>query len=161
MGVSGVGKTTIAVGLAEQLGWPFIEGDDLHPAANVQKMAAGIPLTDDDRAPWLDALADRIEVWRAAGSDGVIACSALRRVYRDRLAGSHRDVRFLHLSASREVVLERMAGRRGHFMPPALLDSQYAALEPPDESERGRALTLDAGATPEELVARAVEWLDP
>lgn len=160
MGVSGVGKTTIAVALAERLGWPFIEADDLHPAANVARMKAGIPLTDEDRAPWLDAIAARIEAWRTEGSDGVIACSALRHAYRDRLAEGHQDVRFIHLSAPREVVLERMKGRRGHFMPPALLDSQYAALEPPHESEQGRVLTLDAVATPHELVEQAIEWLN-
>ncbi len=139
MGVSGCGKTTIGAGLAERLGIPFLDGDDLHPAANTAKMAAGIPLDDDDRWPWLDRVGDALA--RARGAGVVIACSALKRRYRDALRAHAPEVVFVHLAAPKEVVVERIAARTGHFMPAALLDSQYADLEPPGQDER--CITVD------------------
>ncbi len=146
MGVAGSGKTTVGRRLADALGWPFYDGDDFHPLANVEKMARGDALTDADRAPWLDALASLI-----AGADGtsaVLACSALKGAYRKRLATGTDAVFFVYLRASVEVIRERLAARRGHFFDPDLLESQFAALEEPAE-----ALTLDATRPPEALVA--------
>lgn len=131
MGVSGAGKTTVGEALAKRLGWQFIEGDDFHPAANVEKMAAGHPLTDADRAPWLAALRHRIEeILRARGS-AVIACSALKHSYRSVLAGDEggREIQFVHLDVSPEELKRRLVRRHGHFMPPELLASQLATLE--------------------------------
>lgn len=138
MGVAGCGKTTIGEGLARALDWPFAEGDLDHPKANIDKMAAGIPLTDDDRWPWLRILAGRIAAEDAAGRSSVLACSALRRAYRDVLrsgGGGAPRVRFVHLHGPVEVLQARIAARQGHFFPPGLLASQLAALEPlgPDE----------------------------
>ena len=131
MGVSGVGKSTIAHALAERLGWPFQEGDDLHPAANIAKMKAGHPLTDADRAPWLKAIGAWIDVLLDAGKSGVITCSALKRAYRDELDRSRPGVRFVFIQLAEPAVAERVAARKGHFMPPSLLASQFADLEPP------------------------------
>jgi gluconokinase len=143
MGVSGSGKTTVGIALGTALGWPFVDGDTLHPAANVAKMAAGHPLTDADRAPWLAAIAGLMDKWAAAGGDGVIACSALRRAYRDVL---RRDgARFVFLDVDRSLLAARLAHRHGHFMPAALLDSQLATLEPPQPDEG--ALTVEVGPT--------------
>lgn len=154
MGVSGCGKTTVARGVAEQLGWPFAEGDDFHPVANVAKMHAGIPLDDDDRQPWLLALADWIGEREAAGESAVLTCSALKRRYRDLLRSGHPSVLFAHVSVDPDVLRERLARRKGHYMPASLLDSQLAALEPlqPDESGitvpgDGRAVTVIADLT--------------
>ena len=159
MGVSGTGKSTVAGLLAGHLGWALQEGDDLHPAANREKMARGMPLTDDDRWPWLDAVADWIHGRIAAGRPGIITCSALRRVYRDRLRRDDRDhVVFVHLSGSRDVILERLAARKGHFMPPSLLDSQFATLEPPEPDEK--AVTVDVALPADEQVAGIIEGLD-
>ncbi|HEU5486793.1 MAG TPA: gluconokinase [Microlunatus sp.] len=134
MGVSGTGKSTVAERLADRLGWELAEGDDLHPPENVEKMRAGTPLTDDDRWPWLDRVAGWIRRHRVAGQPGIITCSALRRVYRDRLRGP--GVVFVHLAGTREEIAAQMSGRQGHFMPLSLLDSQLATLEPlePDEA---------------------------
>lgn len=156
MGVSGCGKTTLGEALAAALEAEFVDADDLHPPANRAKMARGEALTDADRAPWLDRVAgvlrDRAPV--------VVACSALRRAYRDRLRGAGKNgvggVRFLHLAAPKEVIAARMAARRGHFMPASLLDSQYETLEPPGPDE---ALTLDARLPPEALLAEALARL--
>jgi gluconokinase len=136
MGVSGCGKTTIGLALAERLGARFIEGDQLHPPANVAKMAVGIPLSDDDRWPWLDAVGSAL-----AGSAPVVAsCSALKHAYRDRLRSqAQSSLHFLHLAGDRAVLAQRMAERPGHYMPVSLLDSQLATLEPPGA---GEALTL-------------------
>lgn len=147
MGVSGSGKTTVGRRLAESLGWPFHEGDDLHPPANVEKMAAGLPLTDDDRLPWLRELRRLIESHLAAGESAVIACSALKESYREILAGDAEGVCFVHLTGSRELLRRRLEQRQGHFMKPAMLDSQLAALEPP-----AGAVTVDVGASPEAIV---------
>ena len=135
MGVSGVGKTTLAKALAERLGWVFKEGDDLHPAANIAKMKAGHPLDDADRWPWLDSIGDWIDERLAEGQSGVITCSALKRAYRDRLDARRPQVRFVFMKLDEQAVAERVAGRKGHFMPPSLLASQFADLEPPGPDE--------------------------
>jgi carbohydrate kinase (thermoresistant glucokinase family) len=144
MGVSGAGKSTIAQRLAERLGWDFAEGDDLHPAANVAKMAAGQPLTDADRAPWLEAVARWVDEEIQAGRRGVITCSALKRDYRDMLRRP--EVVFVYLSVPRAELERRMALRTGHYMPASLLDSQLEALEPPGADEA--ALTVAADGDP-------------
>ncbi|MHC1478731.1 gluconokinase [Frateuria aurantia] len=133
MGVSGSGKSTIGQALAEALQLPFCEGDSLHPAANIAKMSAGHPLTDEDRWPWLDLIADWIRTQLQSGHGGVVSCSALRRCYRDRLRQAG-QVRFVYLDISREVLQQRLQGRH-HFMPAALLDSQLQTLEPPSADE--------------------------
>jgi len=135
MGVSGSGKTTIATGVAQRLGWQVLEGDKLHPPANIAKMSAGTPLTDEDRWPWLSAIAAAIDDWRARGVSGVVACSALKRAYRDILIGPRTDVVLVYLQGSHDLIATRMAARHGHFMPPGLLDSQFATLEEPGEAE--------------------------
>lgn len=158
MGVAGCGKSTVAERVAEGLRWSFIEGDALHPAANVEKMRRGIPLDDADRMPWLEAIAQTIRRWRSEGRPGVIACSALRRIYRDIIADGHDDVCFVHLHGARDLIAQRLATRRGHFMPIGLLDSQLATLEEPVVPPE-RAISLDIEASPEELaneVVRAV-----
>lgn len=141
MGVSGVGKTTVGALLAERLGWAFEEGDALHPEANVAKMAAGEPLTDDDRRPWLELVAAWIEARTAAGEPGVITCSALKRVYRDVLRRT--GVVFVHLTGPDAITAERLAGRRGHFMPPSLLASQLSTLEPLGADENGLRVSTE------------------
>jgi gluconokinase len=150
MGVAGSGKTTIARTLAERLGWRFQEGDALHPPANVAKMSAGTPLTDDDRWPWLHAIAAVIDTWRAEGASGIVTCSALKRAYRDILIGPRADVRLVHLAGEKAVIAARMAARKGHFMPTALLDSQFATLEPPGADEN--PIVVDIGAEPEAII---------
>ncbi|GIJ44914.1 gluconokinase [Virgisporangium aliadipatigenens] len=148
MGVAGSGKTTIGRLLAERLGVPYAEADDFHPAANVDKMTAGVPLDDADRAPWLDAIAEWIGGQRDKG--GVVTCSALRHPYRERLRRADADLWFLHLDVPKDVIAERMAKREGHFMPPSLIDSQFAALEPLHEGEAGAK--VDATRAPERIV---------
>ncbi len=148
MGVSGCGKSTVGELLAATLGVDFAEGDDLHPAANIAKMASGAPLTDADRAPWLDRVAAWLDERVPRG--GVIACSALKRAYRDRLRANAPALFVVHLTADRAQLRRRLSSRRGHFMPPTLLDSQLATLEPLAADEYGR--TLDATAAPELLV---------
>ena len=149
MGVSGSGKTTIAEVLDRRLGWPFQEGDDLHPAANVAKMHAGIPLDDADRWPWLDAIAAWIGDRLANGGAGVVTCSALKRAYRDRLVGGRAGVRIVYLHAAPALLHERLGQRKGHFMPASLLDSQLATLEEPAPDER--ALKVEDIGTPEQV----------
>ncbi|MFE7750019.1 gluconokinase [Streptomyces sp. NPDC057428] len=155
MGVAGTGKTTIGPLLADRLGVPYAEGDDFHPPANIAKMSAGTPLEDDDRWPWLDAIGR----WAngRAGLGGVVSSSALKRVYRDRLRAEAPDALFLHLTGDRALVEHRMAGRKGHFMPTALLDSQFATLQPLQEDESG--VSVDVSGTPEEITDRAVAAL--
>jgi ribose 5-phosphate isomerase A len=135
MGVSGVGKTAVAQELAARLGWPFEEGDALHPEANVAKMHAGIPLTDADRQPWLEHVAAWIDDQRANKQPGIITCSALKRSYRRIIIGDRPEVRLIYLRGSRDLIAQRLAGRSGHFMPASLLQSQIDALEEPDPSE--------------------------
>ena len=143
MGVSGSGKTTVGRALAQRLGWQFQEGDALHPAENIAKMKAGHPLDDQDRGPWLAAIAARIDAWRRRGERGVITCSALKRHYRDIIIGNRSDVRLIYLEGSPALIRQRLDVRRGHFMPPALLDSQFAALEPPGGDEDGITVSVD------------------
>jgi gluconokinase len=158
MGVSGSGKTTVATGLAKRLGWVFAEGDHFHSAANVAKMHAGIPLTDEDRWPWLASLADWIGEREAAGENAVLTCSALKRAYRDLLAHGHPSVRFVHITASAETIRHRLQARRGHYMPASLLDSQLAALEPLQPDEPG--LTLSGDGEPDDVIDALVARLD-
>jgi gluconokinase len=154
MGVSGSGKSTVGARLALRLSWDFAEGDDFHPAVNVAKMAAGQPLTDADREPWLAAIAGWIDGELQAGHRGVITCSALKRHYRDQLRRT--DVSFIYLRVSRRELERRLTGRPGHFMPASLLDSQLAALEPPATDEA--ALTVEAD-DPEQIVETIVAAL--
>ena len=141
MGVSGSGKSTVGAALAQRLGVPFEDADDLHPAANIAKMSAGNPLDDDDRRPWLET----IGTWLAAhdGDGGVISCSALKRSYRDRLRAHAARAVFVHLHGTREVIARRQAARPGHFMPASLLDSQFDTLEPLAEDEAGVVIDVD------------------
>ena len=160
MGVAGSGKTTIASGLAERLGVPFVEGDSLHPTANVKKMAGGIPLTDEDRWPWLEAIGERMDVERVTGHGVVVSCSALRHAYRDCLRKKvHGKVHFILLDGSRELITDRMKQRKGHFMPPALLDSQFDTLEKPTPDEH--AVILDIRHAVPVLLAEAAKSVIP
>ncbi len=144
MGVSGSGKSTIAAAVAKRLSWTFEDGDRFHPASNVAKMSAGQPLTDEDRWPWLKAIADEIGRVCRAGGHLVIACSALKRSYRQVLVGDRPDVRIVFLDGSRSLIAERMAHRKGHFMPLDLLDSQFRTLEPPQANENPITVSIDA-----------------
>jgi carbohydrate kinase (thermoresistant glucokinase family) len=150
MGVSGSGKSTIAATLAIRLGWTYQDGDWFHPAVNIEKMHSGQPLTDEDRWPWLEAISACIEATRQTGGHCVIACSALKRAYRDFLVGNQNDVRVVYLKGERALIARRMALRNGHFMPPSLLDSQFAALEEPAEEEHAIVVSVDA--TPAQVV---------
>lgn len=141
MGVSGSGKSTVGAALAQRLGVPFADGDDFHPPANIAKMAAGQPLNDEDRHPWLEIIGGWLADHDAEG--GVMSSSALRRIYRDQLRGHAPRAEFVHLDGSREVIGRRQAGRVGHFMPPSLLASQFATLEPLDSDEHGLVLDVD------------------
>jgi len=154
MGVSGSGKSTVALRLAAALGLEFIEGDELHSAENVARMAAGVPLTDADREGWLDVLAGRIREARLAGRGLVLSCSALKRSYRDVLRQGSPKVRFVHLHGERALLAVRVAQRAGHYMPSSLLDSQFATLEAPDASEN--ALTFNVTTPPDAIVAAVV-----
>jgi carbohydrate kinase (thermoresistant glucokinase family) len=151
MGVSGCGKTSVGEAIAEALAVQFVDGDDLHPEANKVKMGAGIPLDDEDRWPWLDKVGEVL-----AGADGaVVACSALKRVYRDRIRAAAPGTVFVHLKGTRELLWERMSARQNHFMPVSLLDSQLAILEPLQADEAG--VTLDISASVPELAAAAID----
>lgn len=158
MGVSGAGKTTVGRLLAKRLGLPFADADDFHPETNVARMAAGIPLTDADREPWLHAIGRWIAAQDRAGG-GVVTCSALKRSYRDLLRGHCSAIFFLHLTGTREALAERMNQRTDHFMPSALLDSQLADLQPLDSDEYGAVLDVTS-ASPDLLVDRAVRLLN-
>lgn len=158
MGVSGSGKTTVAALLAAVLGCQFQEGDDLHPAANVEKMRSGTALTDGDRMPWLRKIAEVIDDWLARGESGVLTCSALKRSYRDIIIGDRRKVTLVYLKGSYEVIRRRMAARDEHFMPLALLDTQFATLQEPTPDEN--AITVDVDARPTEIVAEIVRQLE-
>ena len=153
MGVSGSGKTTIGRELAKRLGWQYQEGDALHPPANIDKMSHGHALNDSDRQPWLLAIAAVIDAWRKDGQSGIVSCSALKRCYREIMIGDRPDVRLMYLHGSRATIEARLAERKGHFMPSALLDSQFLALEEPTFDERPIRLTIEG--TPEAILRRA------
>jgi len=154
MGVTGAGKSTIGALLAETLKRPLIEGDSLHPPANIAKMSQGVPLNDDDRGPWLKAIAARIDEARKAGRPVVVTCSALKRSYREILEDGHDDVRFVYLRGAKGLIAERLAARTNHFMPPGLLDSQFAALQEPAEDEPSIVIAIDAA--PNDIVRTIV-----
>jgi gluconokinase len=144
MGVSGSGKSTVADKLAERLNWSYEDGDKFHPASNVAKMSAGQPLTDEDRRPWLQAIAEEIDRVCKAGQHAVIACSALKRAYRDILVHGRNDVRVVYLKGTQQLIANRLAERKGHFMPPGLLASQFKTLEPPDAGEKPVTVSIDS-----------------
>jgi gluconokinase len=144
MGVSGAGKSTVGEALAARLGWRYEDGDAFHPESNVAKMHAGHPLTDEDRWPWLRAIAAEIDRVCQAGSHVVMACSALRRTYRDVLLHGRKDVRLIYLDGTEPLIGDRLSHRKGHFMPPGLLASQFATLEPPDTDEHAVRVSIDA-----------------
>ena len=158
MGVSGSGKSTIGALLARTLQWEFGDADSFHPPANVHKMRKGIALTDEDRWPWLRAIAAWIDKTRAAGACVVVGCSALKRRYRDILIGERWDVRLVYLKGSEELIARRMAMRHGHFMPPSLLSSQFTALEEPGPDERPIIVSIEP--PPREIVAQILSMLD-
>jgi gluconokinase len=159
MGVSGSGKSSIAEKLAKRLHWRCEDGDQFHPQSNVDKMSAGHPLTDADRLPWLQAIGDEIDRVCRDHEHAVIACSALKRAYRDILVHGRDDVRIVYLEGSRELIAKRMSLRKNHFMPPALLDSQFATLEPPGAGEN--PIVVDIAPSIEAIVDHIVEKLQP
>ncbi len=150
MGPCGCGKTTVGSALASRLGGIFIEGDAFHPEANRVKMSAGEPLSDTDRWPWLDLIGDELRRQRKSAQSVVLACSALKRIYRDRLRQADPDILFVLLNGTKPLLMSRLEERQDHFMPPALLDSQLSALEVPDEDEK--ALLVDVARPPEDMI---------
>ncbi|GAA5230002.1 gluconokinase [Arthrobacter cryoconiti] len=160
MGVAGSGKSTLAESLSHRLDWPMAEADEFHPAANIAKMNSGTPLDDDDRWPWLHAIREWITVQASEGNSTVLTCSALKHSYRDLLAEADGNVVFLHLDGRKELLHDRIGSRKGHFMPPTLLPSQLATLEPLTSSELSKgSLRLDISKSPEELVEEVVTVL--
>lgn len=160
MGVSGCGKSTTGDALATRLGWPMLEGDSFHPKANVEKMHAGIPLDDTDRGPWLQALADQIAQHEAEGISSIISCSSLKRSYRDILRSGAPSVRFVHVHGSRELLMQRLESRKGHFFPAKLLDSQLATLELLGADEDGIVIDMALGIDAQTDAALAALGLD-
>jgi gluconokinase len=158
MGVSGSGKSTIASMLAHRLHWIYEDGDWLHPQANIEKMHHGEPLNDEDRWPWLHAIADWIDATRKSGNHGIVACSALKRAYRDILIGQRKDVRLIYLKGDQDLIARRIAARADHFMPPKLLDSQFQALEEPKADER--PITISVVPHPREIVETIVKKMN-
>ena len=158
MGVSGSGKSTVAALLAAALGCQFQEGDDLHPPENVEKMRSGTPLTDADRMPWLHKIAEEIDGWRARGECGVLTCSALKRSYRNIIIGDRDDVVLVYLKGPPDLIHRRMAARHEHFMPVALLDTQFETLEEPTPDER--PIIVDVGGKPAEIAHEIVRQLE-
>lgn len=157
MGVAGSGKSTVAHALRDRLGWSIAEGDDFHPAANITKMSSGTPLTDEDRWPWLDLIAEWTAAHDGAGESTIVTCSALRRIYRDRLRAAPGRTVFVHLVGGQDLLSGRMAERTDHFMPPSLLPSQFAALEPLEDDEEGFA--IDINRSVDEIADLAVAHL--
>ena len=160
MGVSGSGKSWLAERLAHATGWPFAEGDDYHSPANRAKMHAGTPLTDADRIPWLDALHAVLLGWHSTGESGILTCSALKATYRERLTAQLPEARFVWLDPPRDVLADRMAHRPGHFMPPALLDSQLATLEPPTGVLHAHVLRLDGSEPIDQAIQMILAFLN-
>ena len=158
MGVCGTGKTTVGRLIAKRIGARFEEGDRFHPKANVEKMSRGEPLDDDDRWPWLDAVARGIDDWQRAGEDVVLACSALKERYREILLGDRDDIRLVHLFGSQDLISARMAQRRHHFMPASLVPSQFAALEPPEAG--GMVMAAEVTRPPEVIARDVATWID-
>ena len=158
MGVSGSGKSTIAAMLAHRLHWLYEDGDWFHPKKNVEKMHHGEPLTDEDRWPWLHAIADWIDATRRSGNHGIVACSALKRAYRDILIGNRTDVRLIYLRGDQDLIGQRIAARADHFMPPKLLDSQFRTLEEPKADEH--PITVSVVPHPREIVETIVQKLN-
>ncbi|MGG5174451.1 gluconokinase [Pseudarthrobacter sp. J1763] len=161
MGVAGAGKSTIAEALSQELGWDMAEADQFHPAENINKMESGTPLTDEDRWPWLRSIRDWMSTEAKAGKNTVLTCSALKHTYRELLSEAEGTVVFVHLDGSPELLRERMGGREGHFMPPTLLPSQLATLEPLTEAELAQgSVRLDISQKPEAIVSAVVERLN-
>jgi len=158
MGVSGSGKSTIGALLSERLSWAFAEGDDLHPSANIEKMSKGIPLSDADRWPWLESITEVMDRWHQDGIAGIITCSALRRSYREKLAKGRPYLRFIYLKGSPDVISQQLTRRHDHFMPPTLLESQFAAFEDPEPNEP--VLICSIGDQVEDVVKSIVTKLD-
>jgi len=158
MGVSGSGKTTVALNLVSRLDWPFQEGDALHSAANIAKMRAGIPLSDEDRRPWIQAVAAWIDGQRATGIPGIITCSALKQEYRAIITAGRPEVRLVYLRGSFELISRRLARRQGHFMPAVLLQSQFDTLEEPGPDEK--ALAVDIGRPPDQIATEIIRRLN-
>jgi gluconokinase len=156
-GVAGSGKTTVGAMLAGRLDWTYAEADDFHPEANVAKMAAGHPLTDEDRWPWLDAIGDWIDARRAADEPGVVSCSGLKRSYRDLLRKGRPEVRLVFLDADKDLIARRLVARHGHFMKATMLDSQFEALEPPEPDEH--VLTVPVDRDPPQVVDAVMRGL--
>ena len=157
MGVSGSGKSTTGAALSRALGWPFRDADSFHPAVNVEKMSRGTPLTDDDRWPWLAAIAQWIDERCAAGEPGIVSCSALKRAYRDRIIGPRSRVQLVYLEGGMELIEQRLEARKGHFMPASLLQSQFAVLEEPHPDES--ALVVSIAVPPERVAGEIIERL--
>ncbi|MCG9549926.1 gluconokinase [Vibrio harveyi] len=157
MGVCASGKTTIGEHLAKKLGRKFIDGDDLHPRANIQKMASGQPLNDDDRKPWLERIRDAAYSLESKNEHGIIVCSALKKIYRDQIREGNENVTFLFLDGSKELILERIRARQGHFMKENMVNSQFEALERPEEEPRTIFVSIDA--TIEDVVSNAAELI--
>ncbi|MFZ3422760.1 gluconokinase [Vibrio harveyi] len=157
MGVCASGKTTIGEHLAKKLGRKFIDGDDLHPRANIQKMASGQPLNDDDRKPWLERIRDAAYSLESKNEHGIIVCSALKKIYRDQIREGNENVTFLFLDGSKELILERMRARQGHFMKENMVNSQFETLERPEDEPRTIFVSIDA--TIEDVVSNAAELI--
>jgi carbohydrate kinase (thermoresistant glucokinase family) len=159
MGVAGSGKSTIGTMLARRLNWEFADADSFHPASNVEKMSRGVPLTDEDRGPWLEAIAAWMDGLTRDGRHGIVACSALKRAYRRLLVGGRKEIRIIYLKGEKDLIAARMAARSGHFMPVGLLDSQFRTLEEPGPEEDPLVVSIDA--PPQEMVETILLKLDP